>query len=481
MGRIPSTALMRKHLSHEGDTMTIEDIEDEEIGCTCKAGQPKKVSLVSLAGLKKHFDEVVLERTDVCNVLTLRDKCNKKDLDWIVWLQVKIPFVHHNSHSGHSDEQYVEGVCKDILTWVDLLKNFDKSQKEVKQLSLFDDESDEMGLEPLPNSPTDSKDGSWSKYFKERERISIANLKKQYTFFELCDLVSQWHCYYEQHIKESWLRQLPKNNTEMIKLVKDAIVKATSSEKGYGRFDDFWWDDEYKYLTRDGALSDIELIARARILIRLYLVPYKEYFHVSTDLSFSSWEMEERTSHRFWFDGKKIHGCGWLRDDELPQYDLYDEDFIVWLRNYFNIPHKEVISDDDILRENIKFIFQRAFRVAEFDPFHEIKVAHSFGQFKAKALSCANFNSGGGSCYSIDGFIGTYSLSCGRKGIALYVKQDVEQRLKLGRSIDELPSSQYDNNMVYVYSLTFDQVLEKAYSLFKVTARQTTLFDFLVA
>ena len=32
----------------------------------------------------------------------------------------------------------------------------------------------------------------------------------------------------------------------MIELVKDAIIRGTTSEKGHGRFDDFWWDDEYK-------------------------------------------------------------------------------------------------------------------------------------------------------------------------------------------------------------------------------------------
>ena len=42
-------------------------------------------------------------------------------------------------------------------------------------------------------------------------------------------------------------KHLPKSNKEMIELVKDAIIRGTTSEKGHGRFDDFWWDDEYKW------------------------------------------------------------------------------------------------------------------------------------------------------------------------------------------------------------------------------------------
>ena len=220
-----------------------DDCEDDECDLP-KCAKPKKVSLTSLAGLKKHFDEVLLERTESCNLLTLRDKANRVNYDWIVWLQVKIPFKGHNSHAGESDEKYVEGVCKNILDWVDLLKNFDKT--ESKQLSLFDDGSEDV-LEKVPEMPKSGEERSWSKYHNECERIKKNNLKKKYSFFELCSIANSWHSYNDPSVVQSWIDKLPKSNAEMIELVKDAIIKGTSSKEGHGRFEDFWWDDEYKW------------------------------------------------------------------------------------------------------------------------------------------------------------------------------------------------------------------------------------------
>lgn len=457
-----------------------EDFEDEECDSSSCA-KPKKVSLTSLTGLKKHFDDVVLERTEFCNVLTLRDKANRTNYDWIVWLQVKIPFKDHNSHSGHSDEEYIEGVCKEILEWVDLLKNFDKPEN--KQLSLFDDGlSDE--LEPEPESPSGGSEGSWSKYHKELERVRKNNLKKKYTFFELCSTVNSWRSYNDPSLVKSWIDKLPKNNKEMIELVKDAIIKGTSSEEGHGRFEEFWWDDCSGYMTRDGALSDYELIARVKCLIRLYLVPYTRYFHVNTDLSYSSWKYETSTDYRFWFDGKKIQGSSWLRNDNLREYELFDLEFVAWLREYFNIAHKDIISDDNILRENLKGLFVRVYKdeKTSFAPLDEIKKAKSFNEFKSKALSHAKLGNGGGSGYSIDGFCGSFDLFRGKNGHVLTIRQSIQQRIALSRSIEGMEVDGYDDQRVYVYKLTFVQALEKAYELFgSQKPRQMDLFDFLAA
>jgi len=463
-----------------------EDFEDEEFNEDEECDLPscaksKKVSLTSLEGLKKHFDEVLLERTEFCNVLTLRDKANRTNYDWIVWLQVKIPFKNHNSHAGHSDEEYIEGVCKKILEWVDLLKNFEKSEN--KQLSLFADGSDDE-FEPEPESPSAGSEGSWSKYHRELERVRKSNLRKRYTFFELCDVANSWYAYHDPCVVKSWISQLPKNNAEMIELVKDAIVKGSTSEEGHGRFEEFWWDDSTKYMTRDGALSDFEIIARVKHLIRLYLVPYTRCFHVSTDNSYSFWELETKTDYRFWFDGGKIQGSSWLRSDELPEYELYDEEFISWLRDYFHIEYKEVISDDDVLRRSLENLFARAYRKDEtsFDPVEEIKKAKSFNEFKSKALAHAKLGNGGGSGYSIDGFSTSYDLFAGRKGIVLTVRQLIQLRVQLNRSIDGMEVESYDNQSVYVYKLTFDQALERAYELFgPQKPKQLDLFDFLAA
>ena len=457
-----------------------DDCEDDECDLP-KCAQPKKVSLTSLAGLKKHFDEVLLERTELCNVLTLRDKANRANYDWIVWLQVKIPFKGHNSHAGESDEKYIEGVCKDILSWVDLLKNFDKSEQKT-QLSLFDDgSSDELECEP--EAPTNSSDGSWSKYRRECEKVKVNNLKKKYSFFELCDISNSWNSYHEPHLVQSWIDKLPKSNKEMIELVKEAIIKGTTSEKGYGRFEEFWWDDEYNYMRRDGALSDFEIIARVKRLIRLYLVPYTRYFHVYTDNSFTSWEHKTETDYRFWFDGRKIQGMSWLKTDDIPEYDLFDYEFIAWLREYFSIPEKEVISDDDIVRINLKDLFNRVYpkNKANFDVLDEIKKAKNFNEFKAKMLANAKFSMGGGSAYSIDGFSGYIDLCNGKKGIVLKISQSKKIRLLLNRNIDEnMAEDSYGD--VYVFKLTFVQALEKAYELFgSQKPKQLDLFDFLAA
>lgn len=176
-------------------------------------------------------------------------------------------------------------------------------------------------------------------------------MKKKYSFFELCDISNSWNAYHEPSVVQSWISKLPKSNAEMIELVKDAIVKGTSSEEGYGRYEEFWWDDCSGYMTRDGALSDFEIIDRVKRLIRLYLVPYTRYFHVYTDNAFSSWEYEEKRDFRFWFDGRKIEGMSWLKSEDLPEYELFDYEFISWLREYLVFLKKEVISDDDILRK----------------------------------------------------------------------------------------------------------------------------------
>lgn len=457
-----------------------EECEDSECGLP-ECAKTKKVSLTSLEGLKKHFDEVLLERTEFCNVLTLRDKANRTNYDWIVWLQVKIPFKNHNSHAGHSDEEYIEGVCKKILEWVDLLKNFDKSEN--KQLLLFDDSSDDE-LEPEPESPSGGSEGSWSKYHRELERVKKNNLRKRYTFFELCDVANSWYAYHDPCVVKSWIDKLPKNNKEMIELVKDAIVKGTTSEEGHGRFEEFWWDDSTKYMTRDGALSDFEIIARVKHLIRLYLVPYTRCFHVSTDNSYSFWELETKTDYRFWFDGGKIQGSSWLRSDELPEYELYDVEFIAWLREHFNIAHKEIISDEDVLRLTLEQLFARAFKEDDtsFDALEEIKKSKSFNEFKAKALSRAKLGNGGSGGYFKDGFSTDIDLFAGKKGHVIKIRQLAQLRIDLGRSIESMEVDNYWQRDVYVYKLTFAEALEKAYALFgPQKPKQLDLFHFLAA
>lgn len=447
----------------------------------CVIEKQKKGLIKEVELLKKHFDEVLLEKKEDYQLLTLRDKSPNINYDWVVYLQVKIPYRDHNSHYGTTDEKYVEGVTKSILDYVELLKEESGAGKP-KTSSLFGDEEVE---EPLPEEPSDSNGTSWEKYFREEKRIKRNRLIKKYNFFELCNFESSWYLYKDKWLIDSWTAQLPKNNKEMIELVKEAIVKGTTSANKHGRFDDFWWDDSHNYINRDGALSDIELIDRTKQLIRLYLVPYHEYKYVSVDLSYTGRELGGKTDYRFWFDGKKINGCSWLKCD--VEYELYDKDFISWLRAYFNIAHKEVISDEEILKGNIRIALQMAYgsKEPDFDAFKEISKAKNFKEFKSAAIKAKRNTTVGGSGYAIDGFNSSIYMDASLKRACIEITQPKKHREELGREITESKDASFvlREGHVTVYSLNFVEVLEKAYDLFKkdTKPKQTSLFDFLAA
>jgi hypothetical protein len=450
--------------------------------CTIKKETSSAIKELDI--LKSKFDEVVLEDMKDYRLLTLRDKANKSNYDWITWLQVKIPYGSSKKDgyvSPRTSEEYLSGVCKSIFDWVDILKNFEKSNKN-KQLSLFSDDSED-DLETEPEMPS-SENGNWEKYFKACNKVRKNNLMKQYSFFELCDLVDAWYSYREPWVIETWKKQLPSSDKEMIELVKDAIIKGTSTDEGRGRFDDYWWDDEYGYMTCDGALSDIELINRVKSLIRLYLVPYTSYFHVNTDLSYSSWIREEQTEYRYWFDGKKIIGSSWSAEKDLPPYELYDLEFIDWLRNYFGIPYRDVVSDDFVLERNLCHFFTSMlwYGSDEYDHKAKINTFKDWKQFKADILSFLkkkniDGSNGGGSGYSIDGFASSYDK--GGKG-SIKIKQSMDVRINLNRTVDE--STLDDYGYVEIFNLSGDDIYKEAFRVLKKeTVKQTSLFDFMAA
>jgi hypothetical protein len=449
--------------------------------CTIK--KETSSSIKELDILKSKFDEAVLENMEDYRLLTLRDKANKSNYDWIVWLQVKIPYGSQKNTYGasRSDNDYIQGVCKSISDWVEILKNFEKSDKG-KQLSLFWDDSEDE-LEKEPESPS-GENGNWEKYFRNCNKVRKNNLMKQYSFFELCDLSGAWYSYREPYVVESWKKHLPKSDKEMIELVKDAIVKGTTTDEGHGRFDDFWWDDEYGYMTCDGALSNIELINRVKSLIRLYLVPYTSYFHVNTDLSYSTSVFEEQIRYRYWFDGKKINSSSWSSAKDLPSYELYDLEFIDWLRNHFNIPYRDVVSDDYVLKQNLRHFFSSTLWYAKDEYNFEAKINtfKDWKQFKSDIFSFLkkkdiDGSNGGGSGYSIDGFRGGYDKS--GKG-SVIVRQNKELRIALNRIVDESKVNDYGE--VEIFNLSGDDIYKEAFRLFKKeTVKQTSLFDFMAA
>lgn len=447
--------------------------------CVIKKESKGPIKEVDL--LKKYFDEVLLEQKEEYQLLTLQDISPKPKYDYIVYLQVKIPYVDHNTHNGYSDAEYVKGIAEKILDYIDLLKKECEPPKP-KMMSLFGEEEKE---DPLPKTPQEGNDIPWEKHWGEEKRIKKNRLMKKYSFFELCNFESSWYVYRDKRLVDSWIDKLPKNNKEMIELVKEAIVKGTTSKDSYGRFDDFWWDDEYNYICRDGTLSDIELIERVKTLIRLYLVPYHECKYVSVDLSYTGRELGGKTDYRFWFDGRKINGCSWLRCD--IEYELYDEEFISWLREYFNITKKEVISDEEILKLNIKSTLQSAFGYEDpnFDIHKEIDSAKDFKEFKSIALKNKSKSACGKSGCSLDGFKADINLYGSVKRTCIEITQSKKQREELGRNTEGLKEydSAYYKEHVVVYNLNFIEVLEKAYNLFKkdTKPKQASLFDFMAA
>lgn len=433
----------------------------------CTVQVKKETSNKYLDILNKHFDEVVIKEEAEFTRLTLRDKTTKANYDYIVWLEVKVALGSTNSNSKSSSDK-LEGAIESMSHWIEILKNFEKSDTG-KQMSLFE-EDNEDDLEPEPKSPQGGEDRSWTKYFRDRERVRRSNLMKQYSFFELFNYVGQWWSYSDTN----YVKNLPQSNEDMIELVKKFVAGDTSDTIISQENE---WFDEYQYLTRDGALSDIELYDRFLCLLRFDLVPYKSYFHRHVDDGFNLHAHEESISHRFYLRGTTINGMAW-ENKELPTYDLNNADFILWLRNYFKVPYKEVISDEDILRKNLLGLFAHVYENS-YDVIDEIKNSKSFKEFKAPALSNAILGNGSGSCYSLDGFNGNYSLYKGRKGKVIEITQDIDFRLSINRSIDNLEKTEFRENEVYVYKLNFDECLEQAYKLFR--PKELNLFDLMAA
>ena len=421
-------------------------------------------SVEELNKLRKYFDEVVLEDKETYRLLTLRDKANKSNYDYVVWLSIKVSygFSNERTYSAKTDDEMLSNVCKSILDWIDILKNFEKSDVG-KQLSLFEEEDEN---EPEPEPPTPSSDGNWSAYFKKRNEVRKRNLMKKYSFFEL--LSTDYYTY----SGIDYRTMLPSID-EVRELTKKAILKGKDNP---GRYDEFWCDTP-SYLTRDGALSDYELMKRLHFGIRLFLLPYKSYFHVWTDDSYSAHTHEECIEYRYYLDGENLSTCSSHDNDklDLPSYDnLYNLKFLDWVRNTLDIPHKNVISDDEILKENLKSWFR-------YDDFEkDVNTAKDWKQFKAVASKKVQSN-GGGSGYSLDGFDANHYYD--RKG-EIKISQPCEHRIELNRNIDNLEIDEYKGSESYIVSkINGDEIYKKAYDMFnkKEVANQVSLFDLLAA
>lgn len=437
--------------------------------CTIK--EETSSSVEELNKLKNYFDEVIIEDKEKYRLLTLRDKANKPNYDYIVWLEVKVSYGHTEGHNTRTNEYMLSGVCKSILDWIDILKNFEKSDVG-KQLSFFDDGNDD-DLEPEP--PTPSGDGNWSGYFKKSAEVRKRNLMKKYSFFELLSI--DYYTYADIDYRE----RLP-SIEEVRELLKQAILKGKDNP---GRYDDFWFDTP-SYLNRDGGLSDIELKQRLKFGIRLFLLPFTSYFKAWTDDSYSLHAHDETISYRYYLDGERLSTCSSHDNDklDLPVYSgLFNAELLEWVRNVMDIPYAEVISDDDVLRGNIRHFMHRLIgsdNAKTYDFEIKINTFKDWKQFKASITSLIpKGNNGGGSGYSLDGFSGGYSVD--RKG-NIKIVQNYNQRVELNRSVDGLKVDDYRDSDVIVWNLSGDEIYKEAFRLFsKKAVVQTSLFDFIAA
>ena len=429
-------------------------------------------SVEELNKLGKYFDEVVLEKKEKYQLLTLRDKTTKLNYNYIVWLEVKVSYSKKEKHNTRTDEDILKKVCKSILCWIDALKNFDKSNVG-KQLSLFEEENSE--LEKEPEMPGAGEDKSLNSYYKKRDEVRKRNLLKQYGFFDLLSI--DYYTYSGIDYRE----QLP-NISEVRELYKQAILKGMNNP---GRYDDFWFDTP-SYLNKDGALSDIELKNRISRTIRLFLLPYKSFKKGFADNSYTWHPYNREIDYRYYLDGTKL--TAWSSQDydklDLPSYDgVFNNELLEWVRQTMGIEKAEAISDDDILRKNIKSFMSRligydAFKKYDFDK--KINTFKDWKQFKAsiKAL-VPDGNNGGGSGYSLDGFSG--SISIDRKG-EIEITQNIKERIELGRNVDDLEIDKFNEDHVVVFNLIGDDIYKKAFELFsKKSIKQQSLFDFLTA
>ena len=425
-------------------------------------------STKELEKLKGYFDEVTLEDKGAYNLLTLKDRANKANYDYIVWLSVKVQkgYTYEQTHSSKTDDEMIEKVCSSILDWIDILKNFEKKNTEHKQLSLFEEFNDDS--EELEKMPIN--DGNWDKYFRECEKVRKRNLMKQYGFFDLLNIS------FYTYNGIDYRKKLP-TTEEVRELFKKAI---TIGKENPGRHEWFWFDSP-DYLSDNDGLSDYELKNRLRS-IRIYLLPYKSYFSVGTDLSYTATLFEETTHYRYYLDGNRLSTYDSCHDNDklkLPTYDnLFDEEFLLWLRDFMSIKKAEVISDEDILKENIKSFMNSLlwYERRNYDFVKRINTVSNWKEFKKDLFDFCkekgiDKQNGGCSGCSLDDFGGWIELS--KKG-KIEVTQDCKTREALKRNIDGLKVDNYGHYIVW--NLTGDEIYQKTYELFDT--KHSTLFDF---
>lgn len=416
---------------------------------SCCTIEKKEESSKNIATLKKLFDEVVLEDLKEYRLLTLRDKCNRENYDYVVYLSVKVSYaVNSGNYNYRSDEEMLNGILKQLVHWADMLKEDEKP----KQLSLFGEE--ELELESEPDSPQGGDDNNWAKYFRDCENVRKRNLKKQYSFFELCDLNHSWYCYNDN----TFAKFLPQTDKEMIEYIRENINDGFRESADSN--------------IRNTTLSDIELYERVRCSLRLDLLPYKSHSYVSVDDSFSAIKFENEIRHRYDFNYLEMSGS-W-NYNELPKYNLYRPDFIQLMREHFNCKFRENFSDDEVLDKNIVRLFEYILDKEEKSLQDYVDESANAKELKKKLKAFEGSTTMSCTGISVDGFRSNFDFG---KKLSIKITQDVDKREKTGRSTEGFRAD-YRDDLLVIWDIKSDEIYQRAFKLLKKVVVEKTLFDF---
>lgn len=249
-------------------------------------------------------------------------------------------------------------------------------------------------------------------------------------------------CLKDDNLEEfdDYLKNIPKDNEEMIKLVKSCItLYFENPEKEYNSFD-FEYDE---YFTRE-PISDREILSRLYFNLRIY-------FKLDSETVYTSY-----------------HGARLKVKFNKPKfYDLYDQKFCSWLREKLNVPYREPLTDNEVIKDSL-LDFSKRFIKDEKEFYSFINDAKDAVDFRKNIISYikksgdyTGHQGGGGGplndCYSI-------SYGYDLNHLYLEISQLNEYRKQLDREID-LKSSRED--YTYIFKVKGVEVFEKMYEYLK--------------
>jgi len=430
---------MSAHNLPNNDFLSDEEIDfdwDEELEEEIKPTKKKKNVLSNLQKLETHFDIVEVQALDTHEVLTCKNIVNDKPgIDYEIWLNIKV-----QKSSG------AERGAEEVLKYINKL--FKSPNSTPTQIGLFDE----------PDSLYDKK--------------NIDNL----TF---------WECFnnYCLYYDDNFLHTLPQSNEEMIEVVKNCLTLVLENpEKEYEHFS---FDDDYNYFATNEPISDREVVSR---LYSTFRAKFGSYIQVE-----DTYSIDDSKNVFAYVDIGEIrhHYYASYYDNEYKleyqsgkkYYDLYQVDFIEWIREQFNIPRKEPLTDKEVLKEQLKRLaYSLISNSKKFDLIDFINKSKDAKDFKSKFSKfikeeCSSSGSMGGYGSPLDD---CYSASGGTdiNHTYLTVDQKSDYRKSLGRDTVGVNTDYMSEGRTTIYSVKGTDVFLDIYKYLsnKPTYIQTTLF-----